>query len=395
MACTPRFNKGVIFLLRKKWFPLLLCVVLCGTFVGCRKTRVHDTSPEFNPETDYNTYYDNYGLGSQFVETEDGYYYTAGLFLRFIDKKSMQSIPLCNKVECSHTMEDSQICSAFRGGIHAKEELFVYKGKLYGFVDDSAVDSVGLAGVYLCELSKDGTSQKKIWEMDWKGGSPGNYISGVLHRGVFYFHIMWDHSISVFGYDMESKKCTLLYDNPDISGCYLTAVGDFLYWREIEVIDDYTEKYTYKRYQISTGEVTGIEKPTHCFATKDKMFFEWYDEEVGKRRIITTDRDGTNYQETDALIDGVGHADDKYLYGHPYWGADFTTVNVYDINTFELVAQLETPEVPEGELLICNLIPTSGDVMFLYDYSRENVYYGYKSEITTGNFQWHKVESAY
>ena len=151
------------------FFLLLVMIIHC---CGCAK-RTIDTSPEFNPDTDYNTNYDQFGYGSQFVETDDGYYYlTSARFLRFIDKKTMKDIALCNKPECSHELGDEDICNAYLG-VMAPAELYYYKGKLYGFTDRSSAEEIGDSGKYLCEISKDGSWTKNVWELKWKSGSRG------------------------------------------------------------------------------------------------------------------------------------------------------------------------------------------------------------------------------
>ena len=357
------------------------------TFFGCTHKNV-DTSPEYNPETDYNIWYEQFGYGTRFIETEDGFYYlTREKFLRFIDKNTMKEIALCNKPNCSHWRGDENKCNSYMGAM-APEELYYYKGKLYGFTDRSSADELGFSGICLSEISKDGSSIKKIWELQWKGGSSGYFQSGALHRGIYYFYTNTENSISIYAYDMETKKCKCIYDDPDRMGTQLKAIGDYLYWRfpKSSCPDD----YSVMRYEISTGKIDEFDGFTAMIAGGERVYFRRFDEEKGSL-ISYTGRDGKNIVNTDISLEGVLSSGDDFFFGMVSEGEKANTILVYDSETMELVDELDISSL----LQITHLdyvLSGNDELFFVTNIERTHIFYAYKSTIGTPDFQWHQVE---
>lgn len=374
--------------------PVIVFLLLISMLTGC--SAEIDTSPEYNPETDYNVSYENYSLEQRITETEDGFYYTSDHIRFFIDKTTMKSVALCNKPNCTHTFEDMEMCGGYIGGILAPECLYSYQGKLYGFAEEHTADKTK---IFLCEIEKDGTSYKKIWEMKWNGRGSERFQQGLLHRGVYYFYTISDptpeqRTFSVYAYDLQTKKCKRIYDDPNHNAYALTAIGNFLYWEysgEITENGQILEDPIVMQYEISSGKISKIKNGLRCFAGGDKVFFEEWDPELLCRRLNYMNRDGTGYTETDVLLQGPSHADDRYIYSFDY--RDNSTVDVLDINTLTLVAELDVSKVSK-EYNATFLLPGSEDIIFLYRFYAEldPIFYAYKSDIGTPDFQWYKIE---
>lgn len=371
----------------KKVVTWCISIGMLMTFLtGCTPKREFDTSPEFNLETDYNTNYDQFGYSSQFAETEDGYYYlTREKFLRFIDKETMKEIALCNKPDCSHWRGDEEKCNSYMGAM-APAELFYYKGKLYGFTDRSSADELGFTGVGLCEIAKDGSSIKKVWEVDWKGKSSGQFQSGILHRGVYYFYTNNDKDISIYAYDLETKKCKCIFDEPNRDGTSLFAAGDFLYWR---YVDGELSDHAVVRYQISTGEVKIFEGYFHAVVGGDRIYFRRWEEKTDSL-ISYTGRDGKNMVNTDVPLEGRLHGGKEYLFGIIESGGK-NTITVYDTETMRLVDELDITNLCEG-VRFDYVLSGNDEVFFVTNIERGHIFYAYKSAIGTPDFQWYEVE---
>ena len=367
--------------------------IICSFFIlftilfsGCNQ-RKHDTSPEYNAETDYPMAYGESGSSTHFVETEKGYYYTTSDgFLYFVDKSTMQAIAVCNRPQCVHSIEKFEECGAFLG-LYAPDEIYYNNGKLYGFKHNQEYGVIGFEDVYFCEMAEDGTVTKKLWELQWDGGLPGDYQYGVFHRGVLYFYTTSPNSdFSIHAYDVESKKSKCIYMNEGGSGTHLKAVGNYLYWW-MPKNDDILFSPT-MRYEISTGKIDTIENIQKCFAGGDRVYFQGWDEEKQCALLSYSNRDGSGFTKTDIFLKARLHADDTYIYGCE---RETGTIYVYDVATMEEIATLDFSEL-FTQYKTDVLLPGYGDKLFLMDTRREHLYYAYKSAIGTDDFQWHQVE---
>ena len=90
-------------------------------------------------------------------------------------------------------------------------------------------------------------------------------------------------------------------------------------------------------------------------------------------------------------MDGIGYADDQYIYARGLSSKDDTSVHVYDAETFEEVATLEITEKMK-ELYVDRLFPGNDEVLFMTNYTKDAFFYSYKSAIGTPDFQWFEVE---
>lgn len=114
---------------------LLLISILLG-LSACKQdtSLLDDYSDVYHFETDYNINMEYSDAGVSYIsESEDGFYFICDLYLYFMDKHTMESIPLCKKADCLHDQETDPYkksdCEAFIGGDAVS--LFYYDNGIY------------------------------------------------------------------------------------------------------------------------------------------------------------------------------------------------------------------------------------------------------------------------
>ena len=386
----------------------LLCLVFL-LFSGCEEEILSNASPEYIKETDFNDTMKYRDGSSHMVETEDGYYYHHMMdsTLRFIDKKTMKEIVLCGKPECTHKDEDQFSCQAYLDNM-GMDGLFFYQNKLYACIAESKVSGITVdRRLYLTEISKDGSSRKKVLEITWdEDRYPGGLQMGFLHRGKFYFTLcLLDNGsnyFSIHSIDLKTKKATCIYEirQKDIFASTVTAIGDSLYWWEEETY----MQVKYYRYELSTKTLTELDGNLQgIYAGKDKVFFQQWHEDTQIPTWSYMNRDGTGFQHTEVELQGTPTTDHHYIYQFPIDGSDDNDIDVLDVETMEIVEKIDISSVKNAESVkalnenrcVCNILyPTSGEKIFLAAPFFEVIFYGEKSAIGTPDFQWYEVEKA-
>ena len=209
----------------KKMIATALAGVMLLAGASCKKATVN-TSPEFNFETDSQYWtYDMYSFAV--AETETGFYYLSESvvgFLHYIDKATMQDIPLCSKPNCviheteyselteitDTTYEELSQCNAFvrMPGISTGRALMYYKGYLYCVTEETTLQGNAVdRTLTLTQISLDGTERKAIWEISTPHNSKVSSLSDVLlHRGKLYFTTFSGTISDLYCYDLESQK---------------------------------------------------------------------------------------------------------------------------------------------------------------------------------------------
>lgn len=163
----------------KKSIGLLLTVVLIFSvfaIAGCTdNTNSNSSEGIFNFNTDMQYYYNNISNAKlACTESDKGYYYRGdhGIVL-FIDKKSMEGIPLCNKTNCMHN--DPDVCDAYGYGSIQYNDGYLY-------TDISEYNSEKMSDVsYILRVSEDGTEKEKITD-----GFSETLLEWFIHRGYVY-----------------------------------------------------------------------------------------------------------------------------------------------------------------------------------------------------------------
>ena len=260
----------------KKILALFCSALLLLSAAGCQKKSFlpTNTSPEYVFATDVQTYFANDGGKYQLTASEDGYYYiNLNGFLHFIDKETLQDIPLCNKPDCIiHENEDAyysngaekEPCNAYVESV-LDPPIFYYEGALYLLTMKSEIQGNTVDRRYfLTRISLDGTERRDLWEVTWEEEIKFPHLSSYLfHRGMLYFVVKEQESDSrlhpsfLYAYSMATGDCKLLHQGKLIST--LTAYGDQLFFQEssekaLEEASEYMATPFYS-YTISTGEV--------------------------------------------------------------------------------------------------------------------------------------------
>lgn len=166
----------------------ILSSVAC-TFSSCGEQPLKiDYSDKYIENQDYQYMYaDGFGHSS-FQKSDNGYYAAVNNFIFFIDGKTMNATPLCNKSNCLHDRETDEEklkeCNAYLPDYaeYTRNSIQLYNSKIYFLQLDSA-DSAEDVDKYL------------FYEMDIESGSRKlllTYTDGkvnfwAVHRGNIYF----------------------------------------------------------------------------------------------------------------------------------------------------------------------------------------------------------------
>lgn len=186
--------------MKKSVCVLVIVIILSsGLISGC--DNMNNNYDAFNFETDFQYYYFTInGTCLPVTNSETGYYFfLPNRFLYYIDKESMESTPLCSKVNCLHN--DRSSCDAYFNTYMVPIEgaesniLQYYDGNLYMMLREE--DQYGsFAGATLYKVSLDGATREKLISFDF--GVP-NWL---VHRGGFYY------AQEIFRNDKESELTT-------------------------------------------------------------------------------------------------------------------------------------------------------------------------------------------
>ena len=157
---------------------VLACLLAVSLLAGCAAKSKYPTDNAYHAETDCQfSWYSNMGTRI-FAETPEGYYALLHqCVLHYIDKKTMEPIPVCAKPNCLH---NDQSCDAYFNGIDCSVDFV--DGKLYVTAQGKpGIDDPGRT--LLMEVAPDGSQRKTLISYP---ASPLDYKRRVIHRGYFY-----------------------------------------------------------------------------------------------------------------------------------------------------------------------------------------------------------------
>lgn len=214
-----------------------------------------DFSDEYKPSTDFqlNLEYDDTGT-NYITESEDGFYFIDGMYLYYMDKPSLEPIPLCKRADCLHDKETDiykkSSCEAFMGNY--APSLFYYDKCVYVVSMETAqVNEKYTTKYILNKYASDGTFLETVYTFQ---DEPRSIIR---HRDYMYYTYKL---ISESGSGTTTGQCQIvevslkdhsektLYTDDLVEGMLdkLFACGKHLY----------AMRYGYdpKAYNIQTGE---------------------------------------------------------------------------------------------------------------------------------------------
>ncbi|MBR6150375.1 MAG: hypothetical protein IKQ25_03770 [Lachnospiraceae bacterium] len=261
--------------MKKRGLVFVIMAVLM-TFTACSSKQKKEPSDD----TPWNHGY------HAIMETEEGYYTNqvypirgtrTAQCLRYVEKNSKESIPLCNKPECDHVGGDK--CEASYNNIEPLSTL-LYDGAIYvlgveysgnnvainmyrGALDGSIMDKVG------CVVQADNLREEEVYTRPIN--SPYLLLWGVLdesfiiHRGYAYIPYFLQIGKGAKGVKGQGI-CRMNLSNGETEEIYqtvnlsegiplrVTGVGDYVYF----LIAATGSSGKTKRYVISTKEVQNV-----------------------------------------------------------------------------------------------------------------------------------------
>ena len=288
-----------------------------------------NSNSAYNFKTDYQYYYHGlHGGGLPIAKSETGYYFFLPTrFLYYIDKESLETTPLCNKVNCLHNDRDE--CDAFfntylvPSDIGGSFNIQYYDDSLYMLLRDE--DEYGqFFGTSFYKVSLDGVTREKLIEFDH------GLSAWLVHRGYFYytvekysdeidsFNVFDSFSIKRLPLDDLDAEPTEIFNSKDYcdnvdSTNRLIAYDDYIYTSADpipqETLDEFLETgklvvgaSEHKIFSINTKDLTvnqltnpDGEVNSPGFYNGKLLYSIGNSDENSKLRYYTSELDGSNH----------------------------------------------------------------------------------------------------
>ncbi len=178
---------------------IFACILLLSLLSGCAASPRMPTDDTYHPGIDHPFSMQMHLPLQDYAESDDGFYFYAPSLLFYMDKGSMEPLPLCGKPDCLHAGESEkerfEACNAYvmPAGMAG---MAWYDGALYLIAPDIAQDRDAPA---IQRISSDGAERRTLWIF-----SRGTNVSHMLlHRGVLY--------MTMSGFDEDGRAQTGLY----------------------------------------------------------------------------------------------------------------------------------------------------------------------------------------
>ncbi len=243
------------------------------------------------------------------AETGDTVYYMGSYdrVIKYVDKATGITGPLCGKPECKH---NDETCNAYTGGL--LRGLYTYNGRLY-WMDNDPDDGEAVA---LFSVAPDGTDRRKVTSLsrDLYGTGSHSFTSFALGDGYLYYGVVsWaveNGEVNNYNYvraiplDPEEESFEIMRERatefPD--GITIQLYGDYLY---IHTSDGDGGRFTLRRWNVNTREFEMlIDEPNasttlNMWVTDDGVYFDRnggdiyrYDLETGEYNKLFTEEVG-------------------------------------------------------------------------------------------------------
>ena len=327
---------------------------------------------DYRFETDYGYSMTTVWNRSTIVEAENGYYFYVPTCMFYMDKSTMEPIPLCGKPNCLHWDEPTQAgfeaCQAYFNTVR-KPLMYWYEGNLYLLAQTQVLTPSRHNEWELLRVSPDGSRRQSLFTL----GENAKPEKGLLHRGVFYLMMtsytetgeqrtgLWAWSVTDPG---KKPECLLEIERSDRYGIaqYPTAWGDCLYFVRAVSEDGQRELCI---YNTVTGDLTTLPtdedgySPLYATFLGDEMLLEYRtylpqgdpgEETSFPEKVYRCSLDG---KERTLLWEDYGYfaADDRYIFRVSNLYVDPENdhfVYIYDADGREL-DRVDLHTAPEGE----------------------------------------------
>ena len=265
---------------------LLLLFATIMMFTGCSSENTKNTNNiVVNSDLPNYQYMFNLNKTCPIQKTHGGYYVMSSDFLYYVDEKSLDAVPLCNKSNCMHTQEDKD-CNAYFETTDSCYDIQVYKNYVYILKNEISEDMDGIFNnvSVLYKVSLDGSTRDKCYTFD-------NYVNQffIIDDNIYYDIINKDSDSYESNVNNNIYKKSLNgSDSPKLLVDYSDFKGHYKYGCSIKNI--YKGKlYVYETYQ-TIKNTTNTKKP-YIF----KMNFSIIDLNTGKKiNEFPMDTDGTS-----------------------------------------------------------------------------------------------------
>lgn len=302
----------------KKNYCIILCVIFTVLLSGCSQSKIqintNQISDNYILNEDYQNYLESY---SNMAKTDSGYYFINNNLLYFFDKESLETIVVCNKLNCEHNNDS---CTAYFSAFNFYPmQLAYYNNALY--VTGWETEGANVHHNYIYQISLDNYKRKKAAFLYDSNGMDS--MAFILHRGCVYF---------TYGNDSMKESETTLYKTElgntknnavekifeftaigsDIFG--LSAYGNHVFFTTASYDDENGNGYntSLNSIDIHTLEIqTIIENNLYSYFVNEE--FVYYERDKNTVYKINLD---TNEESFFCNIDGPCYisADENYLY---------------------------------------------------------------------------------
>ena len=396
---------------------VLACLLAVSLLGGCAGKTAYPTDNAYHPDTDAQYTWYLQSNRRFFAESPDGYYALLHQkVLHFIDRKTMESIPVCARPDCTH---DDSSCNAWFVGFCS---VYYVGGTLYVLSQgDPAKDEAQYCN--LTKLSADGTERRTILRLP----AAFSHAKCILHRGGFYAATtLRDENgnarTGIWRYDLDRPSaapkllCEVPVSASDSFALYadnLTAYGHYLYVsvRSFQARLDLNApekgfETVFTPLELPLDSVPGVpDSATVMYLCHpggrlacSTAYTDAVDPKVYYQNMWIRDSEGPGEVKLlgSALAVGCSSADDRYIYrldmpnagyeahaDDPYFGS---ALKVYD-TAGTLLENIPVPDLgPIGTVLYVS----PGEHVFFSD-AQFGIWYISKSEIGSGNVQVHRL----
>lgn len=315
-------------------------------------------------------------LGSNVAESDDGYYFCARneeltkYFIAYLDKKTNESMPLCSKINCSHSLEDvDEDCDAYIDEEVITGSLFYYDGFLY-YINRSTTNYM----CSLCRISSDGSEHEWICDLVETPDNSNDYFSYVVYEDYAYCSssvINMDNNnttiIEKINLADKSKETIYSYTAKETQIEELSFYDNKLVFRLSENYDLLTSDLYY--YDLNKKECKKIDDDVCSYIYVDNNLIYW----VCNDGIYESSFDGDKKKIYEI-------SDNTRLGSLVYNGQNIYALNLYDNTTDNIfIARLEKGELMDEfycfkeEIYIP--IYLGNDRIFVKTYTPEGPYY--------------------
>lgn len=325
----------------------LSIILIIAAFVGLTGCERSDLGNSYNEGTDHQFVYDDpFNTESVQAKGKDGYFFYYNMYLYYLDAKTQELVPLCNKANCLHDAETDHErideCNAYvgtAGGTRHSSDVGIsyYDGYLY-FITHNIAD-----GTWLQRIREDGSGREKVFDFD-----KCIVYGWCTHRGTLYYseqtYGSGGETLSIKRLPLSGRKIPETVYEPNAEGItiyslgqHMDAYGNYLYFGMIGVTTTNSEDisdesyldyafYKFYGYDIKNETLFELEAPdtepneyvSRVSFWKNRLVFitttmgnAW----TGENGLYTTDLDGGNAEWLMDVQAGLYvRCDEKYLY---------------------------------------------------------------------------------